>query len=176
MKKELIFEGRKIRLSLAEIKLANGRVTRREIVEHPGAVVVLPLFENGNVMLEDHYRFAIDANLIEAPAGTLKPGEDPLECARRELAEETGLVASEYIHLGSFYASPGVMTEVMHAYLAKQIFRGERNLEEDEVLEPVEIPLDEAIRWVLSGRIADAKTISTLFLAKSFLDKEKATA
>lgn len=169
--KDLIFEGRKIRLVLAEEKLPSGRVMRREVVEHPGAVVVLPLFDNGNVLLEDHYRFAIGGNLIEAVAGTLGPGEDPAECAHRELAEETGLVAGELIHLGDFYSSPGVMTELMHSYLARRLERRQRQLEEDEVLEPVEVPLDEAVQWARTGRIKDAKTIATLFLALGFLKK-----
>lgn len=170
MARELIFEGRKIRLFLAEETLPNGKVVRREVVEHPGAVVVLPLFDDGRVLLEDHYRFAIGGNLLEAVAGTLSPGEDPAACARRELLEETGLVAEELIPLGSFYASPGVMTEVIHTYLARGLARRERHLEEDEVLEPVEAPFGEALEWAVSGKIRDGKTIATLFLAKAWLD------
>jgi ADP-ribose pyrophosphatase len=170
MTRKLIFEGRKIRLLLAEEILPSGKAVRREVVEHPGAAVVLPLFDDGKVLLEDHYRFAVGGNLIEAVAGTLSPGEDPVECARRELTEETGLVAQNLIPLGSFYASPGVMTEVMHAYLATGLVRGERRLEEDEVLEPVEVALEEALDWAVSGKIRDGKTIATLFLAKAYLD------
>jgi len=173
MKREIIFKGRKVRLVLVDVKMPGGRVAPRELVEHPGAVVVLPLFDDGRVLLEDHYRFAVGGNLIEAPAGTLEPGEDPAECARRELAEETGLVAGELVHLGDFYSSPGVLTELMHAYLARRLTRGPRQLEEDELLEPLEITLDEAIDWTASGKIRDAKTIAVLFLARDYLRKPR---
>lgn len=172
MTRKLVFEGRKISLFLAEGTLPNGRTVRREVIEHPGAAVILPLFGDGTVLLLDHYRFAIGGNLIEAVAGTLSPGEDPAECARRELAEETGLVAASMTPLGSFYSSPGVMTEVMHAYLATDLTRGQRRLEEDELLEPVELPFEEALAWASSGKIRDGKTIATLFLAKAYLDAE----
>jgi ADP-ribose pyrophosphatase len=176
MKKETVFEGRKVRLVLADVTMPNGRTARRELVEHPGAVVVLPLFDDGKILLEDHYRFAVGGNLIEACAGTLEPGEDPAECARRELAEETGLVAGELTHLGDFYSSPGVLTELMHAYLARRLTRGPRKLEEDEVLEPLELPFDEAIDWAASGKIRDAKTIAVLFLAQRYLRKGQGAA
>ena len=172
MSKELIFEGRKIKLFLVEERLPNGRSAKREVVEHPGAVVVLPVFDDGRVLLEDHYRFAVGGNLIEAVAGTLEPGEDPGECAKRELLEETGYTASEWVHLGSFYSSPGVMTELMHAFLAQKLTRGERRLEDDEILEPLEVPLEEALNWARTGKIRDAKTISTLFLALGHLGRK----
>jgi ADP-ribose pyrophosphatase len=169
MAKEVIFEGRKIKLTLADVELPNGRTARREIVEHPGAVVILPLFDDGKVLLEDHYRHTVGGNLIEAVAGTLDAKESPLECAHRELAEETGLTARRMTELGAFYSSPGVLTEVMHAYLAEGLTAGERHLEEDEVLEPIEVELDEALEWAVSGKIRDAKTIAILFLAKEHL-------
>jgi len=166
VKKEVIFEGRKIRLVVAQVELPDGRTASREVVEHRGAVVILPLFDDGKVLLENHYRFAVGGYLIEAPAGTLEEREDPAECARRELAEETGLVASEMVHLGDFYSSPGVLTELMHAYLATGLRRGHPRLEEGEVLEPVEVQFEEAVRWALAGKIRDAKTIAALFLAE----------
>lgn len=173
MKKELIFEGKKVRLSLAEVRLPNGRLVEREIVEHNGAAVILPLFDDGVVLLENHYRFGVDGYILELPAGTLDPGEDPAVCARRELAEETGLDAARLDHLATFYTSPGILTEAMHAFLARDLTRGEPRLEDDEVLEPVEIPFDEALRMVVDGRICDAKTIAALFLADAFLKREK---
>jgi ADP-ribose pyrophosphatase len=172
MKKELIFKGRKVNLYVADVETGSGRVAKREIVEHPGAVVVLPLLENGSVVLEDHYRFAVEERLLEAPAGTLDPGEDPFEAAARELLEETGLTAKEMVKLGEFYSSPGVMTELMHAYLARELTRGEKHLEEDEDLETVEMPLEQALEYAANGRIKDAKTIATLFLAKDFIENE----
>lgn len=158
---------------MGEVVLPNGRSVQRELIEHPGAAVVMPLFDDGRVLFEDHYRASVGGNLLELPAGTLEPGEEPLECARRELAEETGLSAREIIHLATFYTSPGILTERMYCYLARGLSAGEENLEDDEVIEPVEIPLDEALEMAASGGLEDAKTIATLFLANAFLARER---
>jgi ADP-ribose pyrophosphatase len=174
MKKELIHKGRKLDFYLVEVEMPSGKVVRRELVEQPGAVVILPLLDNGNVVLEDHYRFAIDGNLLEAPAGTLEPGEEPLKAAHRELAEETGLVAREMIELGRFYTRPGVSSEFMYAYLARGLSKGEQNLEDDEALVTLEMPFEDALARAAAGGIPDAKTIATLFLAREFLASEKA--
>lgn len=157
---------------MGEVVLPNGRSVQRELIEHPGAAVVMPLFDDGRVLFEDHYRASVGGNLLELPAGTLEPGEEPLECARRELAEETGLSAREFIHLATFYSSPGILTERMYCYLARGLSAGEANLEDGEVIEPVEIPLDEALEMAASGGLEDAKTIATLFLADAFLKRE----
>jgi len=172
MKKELIFKGRKVSFYVADVKTRSGKVAKREVVDHPGAVVILPLLDDSSVVLEEHYRFAIDKTLLEAVAGTLDPGEDPGEAAARELLEETGLKAEQWTKLGEFYSSPGVMTELMHVYLARHISRGERHLEEDEELETVEMPLDQALEYAANGRIRDAKTIAALFLAREFIEKK----
>lgn len=173
MSRRLIFEGKKVRLAVEEVELPGGRRVEREIVEHPGACVVLPMRENGAVVLESHYRFTIGQWLLEAPAGTLERGEDPAAAAARELAEETGLAAREIVPLGRFYSSPGVMTELMYAYLARGLESRPDALEEDEVLTVVEMPFEEALAKAADGGIRDAKTIATLFLAKSYLDRER---
>lgn len=172
MKKDLIFKGRKVTLSVAEVTMPSGLVVERELVEHPGAVAVLPMFDDGTIVLEDHYRYAVEGNLLEVPAGTLDEGENPSLCARRELAEETGISAEEMTPLGTFYMSPGVLSEEMHAFLARGLTRGEARLEDDESLEIVEMPFEKALELAESGRIRDAKTISTLFLAERFLAAE----
>lgn len=174
VKKELIYRGRKVDFYVADVTMPSGKVVRREIVEHPGAVVVVPLLDDGSVVLEDHYRFVIGGDLLEVPAGTLDPGEEPLAAAARELAEETGLAAKEMISLGAFYSSPGVMNELMYAYLARGLSRGERKLEEDEALSTVEMPFEKALELAATGGIRDAKTIATLYLAREFLEREKA--
>lgn len=173
MKKRVIYKGTKVTLTVTDLRLPGGRAVQRELVEHPGAVVVVPLFDDGMVLLEDHYRFAVGGNLLELPAGTLEPGEDPSRCAYRELAEETGLAAAEMIHLATFYTSPGILTEKMHAYLARGLVRGERNLEDDEIIEAVEIPFDKLLDMAASGQIRDSKTIATLFLTDAFLRREQ---
>jgi ADP-ribose pyrophosphatase len=170
--KTLVFEGRKVSVFKADVKMPSGKTVSREIVAHRGAVAILPLLQDGKVVLEDHYRFVIATELLEVPAGTLDEGEDPAAAARRELEEETGLVAGELIPLGSFYTSPGVLSELMYAYLARHLVRGRRALEDDETIDIVEVPLDEAVQYALSGRIRDAKTIATLFLAQDFLKRE----
>ncbi len=167
MPRKTIFEGRKFRLTSGEVTLPDGSIANREIVEHPGAVVVLPLLTGGRALFEEHYRASVGEWLLELPAGTLEEGEDPADCARRELAEETGFEAGELVHLGSFYTSPGVMTERMHAYLATDLTAGAAKPEADEVMKIVEIPFEEALGMARIGKIEDAKTIVTLFLAEA---------
>ena len=172
VRKELVFEGRKVKVFAAEVRMPSGKTLKREIVAHRGAVAVLPLLEDGKVVLEEHYRFVIGGELLEAPAGTLEEGEEPESAARRELEEETGIRAGEIIALGSFYTSPGVLSELMHVYLARGLARGKRKLEDDETIDIVEVPLEEAVQYALSGRIRDAKTIVTILLAQDFLKRE----
>ena len=114
--------------------------------------------------------------VVVADGETLDPGEDPLDCAFRELAEETGLKAGRMEHLATFYTSPGIVTEAMHSYLARDLEEGSAALEEDEVLVPVKIPFEEALSMAASGRLKDAKTIATLFLADAYLRREKESA
>ncbi len=171
--KKTIYQGQKIRVTLDNVALPDGTRHTREMVEHPGAVVVLPLLDDGRVVLERHYRACIGAALLELPAGTLEADEDPCECAGRELTEETGLVAKEIVHLATFYTSPGVLTEKMHCYLARGLSRGRPALEAGEVITPVEMPFAEVLEMAATGRIEDVKTIAAIFIADSFLERER---
>jgi ADP-ribose pyrophosphatase len=141
---------------------SEGRAHVRESVQHPGAVVILPLLEDGRVCLIRNYRSAIDQTLIELPAGTLEPNEDPIYTAARELEEETGYRAGAVEPLCQFFMSPGILNERMHAYLAKDLTPGPARLEPGEQIEPWLVPWTEALAMAQDGRIQDAKTLLVL--------------
>lgn len=156
---QLIFDGRVVHLYKDTVQLPNGAESVREYVRHIGAVCVLPLTDEGDVILERQYRYAVREVLTEIPAGKLDaPGEDPLSAATRELKEETGATAGEMIPLGDYFGSPAVMGERIRMYLAKGLSFGERKLDEDEFLEVFRLPLEEAEAAVLRGEIPDGKT------------------
>lgn len=159
-----IYDGRVISLRVDEVVLPSGRSASREIVEHRGAVAVVPITAQGGVMLVRQYRTATGGTLLEIPAGTLEVGEDPEGALQRELAEEVGMRAGRVERLASFYPSPGFLTEVVHVYLAADL--SPHRLEgEEEDLEVVEMPLREAAALVRRGEIKDAKSIIGLLLA-----------
>ncbi len=165
---KLVFSGRVIRLRVDEVALEpDGRKSSREVVDHPGAVAVVPVLPDGRVVLVRQYRYAAGEELTEIPAGTLYPGEDPEACARRELAEETGRKAAGLEGLGSFYTSPGFSGELIHIYLARLAddSGGEPHPDEDERLEAFAVPLDEALSLADGGCLRDAKTAVGLLLA-----------
>ncbi len=163
-----VYSGRRISLSIVRYR-KNGRIYDKEVVRHPGAVVILPIV-HGEVILERQYRPAIDEWILELPAGTLESGETPEACARRELLEETGYFADTLVHLGSFYASPGYSDELLHAFLAENpVYRG-RAPEEYEAIEIVRVPLSVFEKWIEEGKVRDAKTLAAYAL---YLSREK---
>ncbi len=137
----------------------NGKVKVRQLVKHPGAVVMLPVLPDGRIIYERQYRFAVGDYIYELPAGTLEPGEDPLETAKRELIEETGYEAERWRKLAEFYLAPGYSTEYMHLYVAEGLtFVGEnRDEDEDITLHPMTV--EEAERAIKENLFRDAKTI-----------------
>jgi len=163
-----VYEGRVIDLRVDTVSLPSGRTTTREVVVHRGAVAVVPLLPDGRVVLIRQYRQAAGQVLLEVPAGTLEPDETPEQCAFRELAEETGFSAGRLEKLFASYLAPGYSTELLHVYLGLDVQpdRDGREPEADEAIETVSLPLDEAVEWVLSGRIIDAKTICCVLLAE----------
>ena len=159
-----VFRGRIIRLVRRRMVLPNGRRTRFDIVEHPGAVAIVPLFANGDVMLLRQYRPSIREELYEIPAGTLEPGETPLATARREIVEETGYRARRWRKLGMFYTAPGFCTEKMHLYVARDLSPASAEADPDEILRPVRMPLRKAAAMARRGKIRDAKSIAGLLI------------
>ena len=163
-----IFHGRILNLRVDEVQLQNGHTSTREIVEHPGAVAILPLLENGDVLLVKQYRKPIEEFLLEVPAGKLEPNEEPLECAKRELEEETGYRAKKWKYLGYIYTTPGFSNEKIHLYLAKDLEQTFQNTDEDEFIEVIRLSEKEALDLIREGEIVDSKTIC-IFLRKSLL-------
>jgi len=140
----------------------DGRQHARDIVEHPGAVTILPLLDDGRVCLIRNYRVAAGKTLVELPAGTLEPGEDPAVTAERELIEETGYRATSIEKIREFFLSPGILNECMHLYVARGLTPGESALEPGEEIERLVVAWDEAMRMALDGTIEDAKTLVAL--------------
>ena len=141
------------------MRLPNGNEAGREVVEHPGGVCVAPLTAEGELLFVRQYRYPYEEVVLELPAGKRdKGGEDPLECGKRELKEETGATAEEYVSLGRVYPTPGICNEVIHLFLARGLSFGAAQPDEDEFVEVERIPLDRAVAMVMNNEIPDAKT------------------
>jgi ADP-ribose pyrophosphatase len=162
---ETAYKGRLLGLKIFDVKLPTGKVARREVVEHPGAVAIVPLLGGDRVALVTQFRLAAGRELLEIPAGTLRPGEDPIECAKRELIEETGYEAGELEPLAEFFLAPGYSTELMRLYLARALRAVGQRPDEDERIRVVEMGISDAWGLVERGLIIDAKTIVGLALA-----------
>ena len=171
---QLIFDGKVVHLYKDEVELPSGARSGREYIRHIGAVCVLPLTDEGEVVLERQFRYPFGEVLTEIPAGKLDSAdEDPAKAALRELREETGAVASELIPLGDYYGSPAILDERIRMYLARGLTFGERELDEDEFLDVFRMPLDKAVEEVLAGRIPDGKTQVAILRVAAMLKKEK---
>ncbi|RKL67666.1 ADP-ribose pyrophosphatase [Salipaludibacillus neizhouensis] len=154
-----IFQGKIIDLEVQDVTLPNGKESKREVVHHPGAVAVIALTPENKLILVRQFRKPLEKVLAEIPAGKLEKGEDPLECAKRELEEETGVQAENWTKLHSFYTSPGFADELVHVYLAEGLGEGMVNMDEDEFVERIDVTLEEAEALIESEEIHDAKTI-----------------
>ena len=154
-----MYTGKVLKLDLDTVALPNGRTTELEILRHPGASAVVPLKENGKVILIRQLRHAADGFIYEIPAGKLDTQEDPQACAARELEEEVGYRAGHFELLTSILTAPGFTDEVIHIFLGTKLTEGKQQLDQDEILEIVEWPLEEAIAKIQDGTIRDAKTI-----------------
>jgi len=166
-----VFQGRVLKLNLEQVVLPNGTTTELEIAHHPGGAAIVALDASNRVCLLRQFRHAAGGWVTELPAGKLDNREPPLSCAQRELAEEAGVQAARWEKLGDFFSSPGVLTEVIHVFLARDLQPADARPELHEVLEAHWIPLAEAVAMAAEGRIQDGKTLVGLFWASAVLDK-----
>jgi len=164
----LVYDGCLLKVHLDEVKLPNGRISIREYIRHPGAVVVLPFLENGDVILEKQFRYPVNQVFIECPAGKIDPGETPEETAHRELLEETGYTCKHLNYLGKTHPSIGYTDEVIYLYEGHGLSFQKENRDDDEFLEIFHIPFDEARQMVLKGEITDAKSVAAILLSYEF--------
>lgn len=169
--KNTIYRGKILTLRVDIAGLPNGREAPREIVEHHGGVTVAALTEDMKLIFVRQFRYAYMKEVLELPAGKLEKDENPLKAGKRELKEETGMTASQYINLGEFYPSPGYTNEVIHLYGARGLTESEQELDEDEFLNVEYIPLDEAVEMVLNGEIKDGKSQAAVLKLAMLIDR-----
>ncbi|MBO6040838.1 MAG: NUDIX hydrolase [Oscillospiraceae bacterium] len=163
------YEGIIVNLNMDRIRLPDGSESYREVVEHPGGVCILLVDDDGYAYCVRQYRYPAREHLIEAPAGKLEFGEDPLKCAVRELGEETGFTAGQMIPLGRYFASPGISTEQIHLYLAVKLRRGDAHPDVGEFLDLLRIPYEELYERVLEGDLQDGKTVIAVLQARRYI-------
>ncbi|WP_069649496.1 NUDIX hydrolase [Caloranaerobacter ferrireducens] len=172
MKTERIYEGKILNLRIDTVELPDKKYSKREIIEHPGAVAIIAVTEEDELVLVKQFRKAVEKTLLELPAGKLEIGEEPEECAKRELLEETGFTAKEIKYLCEFYTSPGFCNEKMYLFLAKGLIKGKSNPDNDEYIEVYTKKIDELYNMVINGEILDSKTIIGIYTAKVLLESK----
>ncbi len=160
-----VFEGRIFDFVTENLTLPNGRNADMAFIRHPGSTAVVPMLDANTVVMELQYRHPVGDYLLEIPAGTMEPGESPLDCAKRELEEETGLMADELIKLGKIHIIPAYSDEEIHVYLAKGLTPSQQKLDHDEIIEVVNYPLAEELQLIAEGPITDALTILSIQMA-----------
>ena len=160
-----------VRRDVAELQ--NGGRVPREVVEHPGGVGIIPVTRDNKVLMVRQYRYPMEEELLEIPAGKLDEGEDPYDCAVRELSEETGCTAGQLIDFGAIYPSPGFCRETLYLYLALDLQYGEMHLDEGELLSVEAVDIDELINRIMSNALPDAKSIIGILKAKQYLGKQR---
>lgn len=165
-----IYSGRVIRVTVDKVELENGRTSTREVVHHHGGAGIVALNDKDEVYLVRQYRYALDKELIEIPAGKLEKDEDPFEAAKRELGEEAGLQADTYVDLSPMIPTCGYCSEIIYLYAAKDLHPVGQHLDEDEFLSVFTMPLSEAVEKVLSGEIVDGKTCTAILKVKALRD------
>ena len=167
---QAIFKGRSVSLRVDTVQLPDGRETTREVVEHRGCVVIIAVDADDNILLVSQFRYPVEKELLEIPAGGIDDGEEPAEAVLREMQEETGYLPGKVERLGGFYSAPGYCTEYLHLYLATELFPSRLFAEDTESIRLVRVPLAEINGLIASGTICDAKSIAGLL---AFLEYRK---
>jgi len=167
-----VYEGLIVKIKRDVAELQNGAKVQREVVEHPGGVGIVPVTADKKILMVRQYRYPMGETLLEIPAGKLDNGEDPLECAVRELSEETGCTAGRFIDLGATYPSPGFCRETLYIYLALDLQPGRMHLDENELLSVEAIPINELIDMIMANKLPDAKSIIGILKAAEYLEEE----
>lgn len=162
---KLVYDGRLLKVYMDTVELINGRTSWREVIRHPGAVVVVPIDDEGNIHLVRQFRYPYGIAVLEVPAGKLEQGEAPFPAAQRELSEEIGAEAAEWTEMGEMLPTPGFCDELQHVYLARGLTFGTTHPDEDEFLEQVAMPLEEAVAMAVDGRLEDSKTVAAILRA-----------
>ena len=166
---EQIYKGSLLDVRRDEVSLPNGKTSSREYIKHPGAACIIPVLPDGKIALIKQYRYPVQSEMIELPAGKLDPGEEPEDCARRELEEEIGYRSEKITFLTYIHPAIGFADEVMWLYFAENLVKTNLNLDDDEFLELIPTPLDQALKMVWNGKIPDVKTIIGILWAERLL-------
>lgn len=168
-----LYEGKIFTLAEDTIEFPNGNKTKWDVILHDGAAAIVPIDEEGNIILVEQYRCVEDGPILEIPAGKLEKDEDPLLCAARELEEETGYKANKITPLGSIYSAVGFSDEEVRLYLAEELEDGIMNLDEDEYVKVLKFRLDEVIDMIVEDKIRDSKTVAAVLKAKEIIKRNK---
>ena len=163
-----VYDGTLLKVHRDEVRLPDGSQGSREYIRHSGAVAIVPIFDDGRILLERQFRYPHRREFIEIPAGKVEPGEPRLETAKRELLEETGYTAQDWKRIGVIHPSIAYSDEGIEIFVARKLSLGERKLDQGEFLETLILPFDEAIAMIGDGRITDAKTAAALLWVKQF--------
>ncbi len=169
IKKETVYHGRAFTVRRDEVELPNQHSMHVDVIEHPGAVTILPVDEAGRILFVVQYRHAAGREMLELPAGTLDPGEEPEACAYREIREETGFAAGKMVKLGEFFLAPGYSTEYMLVYLASQLKSDPLPKDQDEYITLQAITIEQAYRMALNGELMDGKSLAALLMAQPYI-------
>jgi ADP-ribose pyrophosphatase len=171
---ELVYTGDYLKVYRDTVSLPNGASSYREYLQHPGAVMIIPVFENGDVLVERQYRYPMRKVFIEFPAGKKDAGEAPLETAQRELLEETGYTAQRYTHITDIHNALAYCDEVIHLYIAEDLHdSGQQKLDDNEFVQVMRVPLAELMNWIRQGWVSDVKTQLGAFWLQDYLSKKE---
>ncbi|HEX7647581.1 MAG TPA: NUDIX hydrolase [Noviherbaspirillum sp.] len=169
---DIAYEGHFLKVQRDTVRLPDGKTSKREYIRHPGAVVVLPVFDDGSILLERQFRYPLNDVFIEYPAGKIDPNEDPLECAKRELQEETGYTARDWQFVCTIHNAIAYSDEHLDIFLARGLTAGESKLDEGEFLETFKATVPEMLGWIREGKVTDVKTVIGTFWLEKILAGE----